>query len=186
MPIPNLNLKRFIGSQGQSHPQLIFFFFMDVCCPLCCLWSYLRIPCCLGGALHWHQGYNQIISPFFFTGGWMQTTCRGCHWNYLLQLDERGGHTWHTGTGICSHTHTPLQLMPTAKLSSKSLQGFSSADLLSGGHRELLPRALPCREAGKTSTEHLDRVGRTGRLDREKSPWEPGAEPWQSQHSAKS
>lgn len=38
---------------------------MDVCCPLCCLWSYLRIPCCLGGALHWHQGYNQIISPFF-------------------------------------------------------------------------------------------------------------------------
>lgn len=79
----------------------------------------------------------------------MQTTCRGCHWNYLLQLDERGGHTWHTGTGICSHTHTPLQLIPTAKLSSKSLQGFSSADLLSGGHRELLPRALPCRVGGE-------------------------------------
>lgn len=135
MCIPNLHLKRFIGSQGQSYPQL---FFYGCLLPFVLSVEPLMHPL-LTGRCPARQGDNQIISP---VGGKCQsfplqmaegkpgvgvvTGVICCSW---MSMEGTQGTGENVGGFALTLTHQ-LQLMPTAKPSPKSLHGFGRADLV--------------------------------------------------------
>lgn len=105
----------------------------------------------------------------------MQAKCRGCHRSYLLHMDEHGGHIWHTGIGtlvdLLSHSH-----INSSSCSQQSLPQnhcVASVELIlcvwwaQGAPTQGLTLSKLHGGQGRHAPEQLDRVGSTGREDRE-------------------
>lgn len=80
----------------------------------------------------------------------------------------------HRHSNLLSHSHTNCRSCPQQSLPQNHCRALLELISVSGGHRELCPWLYPAGWAGKTGTEHLDRVGRTGRVDSEVQELNPG------------